>query len=125
MIRRPPRSTRTDTLFPYTTLFRSGPSGRWARRRLADAAGNPEWAEAYRKPVAGATDGGGPRLAINLRSAERKSELQLLMHRSNAVLTLKKKLMAENIHITIIELIALHTKRQNNSNKHEAIINLI
>src|SRR3546814_1132741 len=26
MIRRPPRSTRTDTLFPYTTLFRSGPS---------------------------------------------------------------------------------------------------
>src|SRR3546814_11848595 len=28
MIRRPPRSTRTDTLFPYTTLFRSGPAGR-------------------------------------------------------------------------------------------------
>src|SRR3546814_12630245 len=27
MIRRPPRSTRTDTLFPYTTLFRSGPAG--------------------------------------------------------------------------------------------------
>src|SRR3546814_3573975 len=27
MIRRPPRSTRTDTLFPYTTLFRSGPGG--------------------------------------------------------------------------------------------------
>src|SRR3546814_389803 len=31
MIRRPPRSTRTDTLFPYTTLFRSGP---WPRRDL-------------------------------------------------------------------------------------------
>src|SRR3546814_18409653 len=31
MIRRPPRSTRTDTLFPYTTLFRSEPSGRLAR----------------------------------------------------------------------------------------------
>src|SRR3546814_13456406 len=29
MIRRPPRSTRTDTLFPYTTLFRSPPRGRW------------------------------------------------------------------------------------------------
>src|SRR3546814_19621966 len=36
MIRRPPRSTRTDTLFPYTTLFRSAdgwPSSRWCRRR--------------------------------------------------------------------------------------------
>src|SRR3546814_13888346 len=33
MIRRPPRSTRTDTLFPYTTLFRSGPA---ARRHQAD-----------------------------------------------------------------------------------------
>src|SRR3546814_18478044 len=31
MIRRPPRSTRTDTLFPYTTLFRSGVFGRYAR----------------------------------------------------------------------------------------------
>src|SRR3546814_11729 len=33
MIRRPPRSTRTDTLFPYTTLFRSGGQGS-GRRRL-------------------------------------------------------------------------------------------
>src|SRR3546814_18484528 len=33
MIRRPPRSTRTDTLFPYTTLFRSGSSRRRLRRR--------------------------------------------------------------------------------------------
>src|SRR3546814_16389674 len=33
MIRRPPRSTRTDTLFPYTTLFRSGP-GRIATQRI-------------------------------------------------------------------------------------------
>src|SRR3546814_17798345 len=33
MIRRPPRSTRTDTLFPYTTLFRSQGSRRWGRAR--------------------------------------------------------------------------------------------
>src|SRR3546814_7199732 len=33
MIRRPPRSTRTDTLFPYTTLFRSGRSRGWCARR--------------------------------------------------------------------------------------------
>src|SRR3546814_18679040 len=38
MIRRPPRSTRTDTLFPYTTLFRSGAVGR-ARERRLDALG--------------------------------------------------------------------------------------
>src|SRR3546814_15394177 len=35
MIRRPPRSTRTDTLFPYTTLFRSGALGAGVRRRRA------------------------------------------------------------------------------------------
>src|SRR3546814_5572545 len=34
MIRRPPRSTRTDTLFPYTTLFRSGEDARTLRKRL-------------------------------------------------------------------------------------------
>src|SRR3546814_6316876 len=35
MIRRPPRSTRTDTLFPYTTLFRSiGGRGRWVRTKV-------------------------------------------------------------------------------------------
>src|SRR3546814_12265032 len=35
MIRRPPRSTRTDTLFPYTTLFRSSPPAIWPRLTLA------------------------------------------------------------------------------------------
>src|SRR3546814_19142873 len=60
MIRRPPRSTRTDTLFPYTTLFRSrravdgrdeggGPGGRAgrdaARRRCADRAGRGQCRE--------------------------------------------------------------------------------
>src|SRR3546814_9249061 len=38
MIRRPPRSTRTDTLFPYTTLFRSPALGRQARRRIVSGA---------------------------------------------------------------------------------------
>src|SRR3546814_14291183 len=36
MIRRPPRSTRTDTLFPYTTLFRSDPLGKRTQRRRFD-----------------------------------------------------------------------------------------
>src|SRR3546814_11101567 len=35
MIRRPPRSTRTDTLFPYTTLFRSRPHRRWKQDEAA------------------------------------------------------------------------------------------
>src|SRR3546814_9510719 len=41
MIRRPPRSTRTDTLFPYTTLFRSLPPGRPAGDRRDDERGRP------------------------------------------------------------------------------------
>src|SRR3546814_5288237 len=74
MIRRPPRSTRTDTLFPYTTLFRSR-GRRGARRRTRpDGLGR------------GQGDGGRPR-----RSEEHTSELQSLMRISYAVFCLKKK----------------------------------
>src|SRR3546814_3313261 len=70
MIRRPPRSTRTDTLFPYTTLFRS----LHARRGLADARG------------------GQHPFTLDLdRSEEHTSELQSLMRISYAVFCLKKK----------------------------------
>src|SRR3546814_1748360 len=48
MIRRPPRSTRTDTLFPYTTLFRS-PGGRWKIRSSAACRKPPDWG---RRPMA-------------------------------------------------------------------------
>src|SRR3546814_11070076 len=41
MIRRPPRSTRTDTLFPYTTLFRSAQNNNTSRIRLAYFGGRP------------------------------------------------------------------------------------
>src|SRR3546814_9648293 len=72
MIRRPPRSTRTDTLFPYTTLFRSISGGAcWqASRCLSFAAESP---------------GAKP------RSEEHTSELQSLMRISYAVFCLKKK----------------------------------
>src|SRR3546814_4363056 len=80
MIRRPPRSTRTDTLFPYTTLFRSGSGpGRRARVR-ARARGERAG------PVAEGHGDGGP-----LRSEEHTSELQSLMRISYAVFCLKKK----------------------------------
>src|SRR3546814_13604255 len=94
MIRRPPRSTRTDTLFPYTTLFRSpaSPASRFHR-----GSGIPG------DDVAGVLDrrhGPGSRCAVQLhrpakplaqRSEEHTSELQSLMRISYAVFCLKKK----------------------------------
>src|SRR6056297_3033599 len=67
MIRRPPRSTRTDTLFPYTTLFRSAP----CRHRQESGRARP--------PPPGC------------RSEEHTSELQSLRRISYAVFCLKKK----------------------------------
>src|SRR3546814_6824141 len=87
MIRRPPRSTRTDTLFPYTTLFRSA--------AVYLPINHPEVEEfiELRRPT-----GGDPnRKAMNLhhgllvRSEEHTSELQSLMRISYAVFCLKKK----------------------------------
>src|SRR3546814_6881252 len=86
MIRRPPRSTRTDTLFPYTTLFRSTqPSTqdrtpRFRRRERLLFAG-------LREPELRLL----PRSAGNTRSEEHTSELQSLMRNSYAVFCLKKQ----------------------------------
>src|SRR3546814_5523443 len=92
MIRRPPRSTRTDTLFPYTTLFRSGggrrPHGLPHRMALPGAIrgevrpavrerGTPSCPRGIRPPAD--------------RSEEHTSELQSLMRISYAVFCLKKK----------------------------------
>src|SRR3546814_6473769 len=96
MIRRPPRSTRTDTLFPYTTLFRSA----------FQAAAYP--AQAVGRPVLGTPEVirtlpradlvgyladwyRGPRMVLAARSEEHTSELQSLMRISYAVFCLKKK----------------------------------
>src|SRR3546814_7689217 len=77
MIRRPPRSTRTDTLFPYTTLFRSI----YAKAYSRDA-------EFYAAPgIQRFVD----RETLFLRSEEHTSELQSLMRTSYAVFCLKKK----------------------------------
>src|SRR3546814_10443773 len=84
MIRRPPRSTRTDTLFPYTTLFRSqdGIHRRAARARRTGM-GRGRWAQPSRAGVLGKRRGD--------RSEEHTSELQSLMRISYAVFCLKKK----------------------------------
>src|SRR3546814_1235613 len=96
MIRRPPRSTRTDTLVPYTTLFRSAGAGRVragrrprAARRQRTAAGavgtaHPARAARTRRP-------GVIHHRPRVRSEEHTSELQSLMRISYAVFCLKKK----------------------------------
>src|SRR3546814_1522193 len=85
MIRRPPRSTRTDTLFPYTTLFRSQTHTAVLPHAIAyNAPATPDaMARASR-----ALGGGDPERA---RSEEHTSELQSLMRISYAVFCLKKK----------------------------------
>src|SRR3546814_5335253 len=80
MIRRPPRSTRTDTLFPYTTLFRSGTAGSsnliTNKRTLSNVV---------------SIENGQILVIGGLRSEEHTSELQSLMRISYAVFCLKKK----------------------------------
>src|SRR3546814_20575630 len=77
MIRRPPRSTRTDTLVPYTTLFRSGCLRCFASARRKRGRKRPSPEEIH--------------LNLSVRSEEHTSELQSLMRISYAVFCLKKK----------------------------------
>src|SRR3546814_8454068 len=88
MIRRPPRSTRTDTLFPYTTLFRSVRGG--VDLTLA-AVANPVVAGGALVAYGMSTSTGMVAYQSTLRSEEHTSELQSLMRLSYAVFCLKKK----------------------------------
>src|SRR3546814_1775121 len=105
MIRRPPRSTRTDTLFPYTTLFRSpdrrqktgGDKGRKAAlafRPILDCCTARVQARLGCQSVSGALRRVAERSFADpnkTRSEEHTSELQSLMRISYAVFCLKKK----------------------------------
>src|SRR3546814_4420726 len=97
MIRRPPISTRTDTLFPYTTLFRSaiaGPTQQLTRRTRTH--GRPQQIQEHH-----ASQGRAGQKALgdvfqieprdHRRSEEHTSELQSLMRISYAVFCLQKK----------------------------------
>src|SRR3546814_8708453 len=122
MIRRPPRSTRTDTLFPYTTLFRSW-LGRIGRAQIDEQQAGSRWRRMIfgkvrhvyrsankgkvrkRSPVtvksafamAGATGGTAiSPMPPGSRSEEHTSELQSLMRISYAVFCLKKKKNTHN-----------------------------
>src|SRR3546814_6469481 len=102
MIRRPPRSTLTDTLLPYTTLFRSrrmpGPRVRLGRRHRPRGPGKlPDGGQAANgQPGPGSglqpdTSRHPHLVAHRQRSEEQTSELQSLMRISYAVFCLKKK----------------------------------
>src|SRR3546814_7594685 len=105
MIRRPPRSTRTDTLFPYTTLFRSQAGGGQEFCRQADPPPpRRRWgvaqAESGRLVLQGTQFGrawsaiigqDSGTMVLAVRSEEHTSELQSLMRISYAVFCLKKK----------------------------------
>src|SRR3546814_1630820 len=102
MIRRPPRSTRTDTLFPYTTLFRSRACacGECSERRIAHRCRHANAASRANRavdlPGFLATPGTTARSCPALRrSEEHTSELQSLMRISYAVFCLKKKIHME------------------------------
>src|SRR3546814_9310140 len=118
MIRRPPRSTRTDTLFPYTTLFRS--AARAAGQRITtdmytytagatgldaamptwvQAGGLEQWIKRLKDPAT--------------RSEEHTSELQSLMRISYAVFCLKKKIHTYYIVHKLIE----HNRKTNHESK--------
>src|SRR3546814_1616086 len=104
MIRRPPRSTRTDTLFPYTTLFRSGGPGAGASAHCGLVQWLAAWTSAHscrragcygqHRAIMAAADArtiAGCRGRADQRSEEHTSELQSLMRISYAVFCLKKK----------------------------------
>src|SRR3546814_2467426 len=103
MIRRPPRSTRTDTLFPYTTLFRSqaGLATNFTAEQFASAMQQANQAAAADDAAVTAAlqpgadvhslHGAAVLGQVKSRSEEHTSELQSLMRISYAVFCLKKK----------------------------------
>src|SRR3546814_9598409 len=108
MMRRPPRSTRTDTLFPYTTLCRSDEAV-----AAAEKLGGPVWVVKAQIHAGGRGKGGGVKLGRSLdevrqlsseilgmqlvtRSEEHTYELQSLMRISYAVFCLQNKKKIQN-----------------------------
>src|SRR3546814_4660584 len=94
MIRRPPRSTRTDTLFPYTTLFRSTVAGE--TKRESEQRGNEQQPAHERAPGKWNERRPAATGRADHRSEEHTSELQSLMRISYAVFCLKKKITQYN-----------------------------
>src|SRR3546814_8965637 len=101
MIRRPPRSTRTDTLFPYTTLFRS--------QEPAGGVRDGECVAGVRRLARPRPAGGNGR-----RSEEHTSELQSLMRISYAVFCLKKQTTPDICKLLVLSHITTHNVMKSN-----------
>src|SRR3546814_2063010 len=112
MIRRPPRSTRTDTLFPYTTLFRSV-------RTASRSTGGVCMTDNSRRPDIAICSVRGMGVAVSVRtctrSEEHTSELQSLMRISYAVFCLKKKKTLTQKHH--VSQPTLHTHRSDTTSR--------
>src|SRR3546814_4869415 len=123
MIRRPPRSTRTDTLFPYTTLFRSQrpcPADDQVRAERIRPAGRRRRIRSFCRPDPGRAPVSAPNAVLRRirlaptgsplrRSEEPTSELQSLMRHSYAVFCLKTKItIYTRITLTNIDITRYH-----------------
>src|SRR3546814_3272763 len=105
MLRRPPRSTRTDTLFPYTTLCRSVQDQVNGSGGSSSPAVRPVGVQGRRIPILPIAKGHDPASIHaprrgDIRSEEHTSELQSLMRISYAVFCLKKKKTNNNNRLT-------------------------
>src|SRR3546814_4362721 len=115
IIRRPPRSTRTDTLFPYTTLFRSNCFRPRVTKDLLRPVSFitsqtvPNATRSINDIRAGAVKFSyQPAVRSSRRSEEHTSELQSLMRISYAVFCLKKK---KKLELTELYIKQPHTKK--------------
>src|SRR3546814_1786796 len=129
MLRRPPRSTRTDTLFPYTTLFRSDCHGRRRMRRAFHRPRPPSRPSARRARRAAprpcrrrrrresrCRHCPAPTSGPTGRSEEHTSELQSLMRISYAVFCLKKKTTHKSENLTLRQI--AHNKNKHKTTHH-------
>src|SRR3546814_4696974 len=116
MIRRPPRSTRTDTLVPYTTLFRSPTpgGGRWSEGSSPRCPRRARAVHRRRDRRRSSTTSSAS------RSEEHTSELQSLMRISYAVFCLKKKINNNATHISThipTHITATHNTHESHCNE--------
>src|SRR3546814_5351797 len=115
MIRRPPRSTRTDTLFPYTTLFRSGSS--------TVTSGTESKVGRAASSLPGPAETTSPSPPVIARSEEHTSELQSLMRISYAVFCLKKKIPRPKRHRLSTQHVTSNTLNHPHINRVPQTIN--
>src|SRR3546814_2003946 len=116
MSRRPPRSTPTDTLFPYTTLFRSRP-----RRLPTPISGHRRTGTT--RPIRRWKSASPDRpCRASARSEEHTSELQSLMRISYAVFCLKQKILLNDYTLNLTRLLSNHESTSHVLDQHYTLL---